>query len=299
MRGLLLAALSLGSCSKSPPASGPRWQVPLTAEAAAGDEVVATVDGRPILASQVAEQARASGTSVREALAALTTAEVLAGEAVRRGYDRDRDALLAAKQAGVRRYLHVSFEKEVVPGDIPHNVVRRFYNARRNMYDHSEYVDVWHILTPVDEKAAPEARARARATAEEVARRAKSVKGEAEFQAIAGAVPPPEGGKPLKVERIVTARDGWVLTAFSYAAFDQLAKPGDVSRVVETSYGYHVIYLIKRIPPLHQSVDDASTEIRAALFPDFQRAEFLRFADEAKKLHAVTVHPERLTGEGK
>jgi hypothetical protein len=291
-------ALAIASCSKPPPASGPRWQVPLTSDSAPGDEVVATVDGRPIHASQVAEQARAASSSVKEALAALVTAEVLAGEAARRGYDRDRDALLAARQAGVRRYLRVSFEKDVVPGDIPENVVRRFYNAKRNMYDHSEYVDVWHILTPVDEKAPPELRARARATADEIARRAKSVKDEAGFQAIAAAVPAPEGGKPLKVERIVTARDGWVLTAFSYAAFDQLAKPGDVSRVVETSYGYHVIYLIKRIPPLHKSVGDATPEIRAALFPDFQRGEFQRFADDAKKLHAVTVYPERLTGDG-
>ncbi len=295
MRPVVAAAIVFlaAGCRHAEP-SATRFEVPLTAEAKAEDEVVATVDGRPIRASQIALQARSAGTSAKQALDDLVTAEALAGEAARRKLDRDRDVLEAARAAAVRRYLHEDFESANGPEAIPMRAVKRTYNANVNMFDHSEYVDVWHILVvaPPDKVPEPQRKA-ARAVAEEIARRARGVS-ELEFKALSQLLSPPAGGPPLKLERIVTARDGWVLTTFSYPAFDQLKKAGDTSTVVETSYGYHVMYLVKRIPPLHMSVDDAAAQIRANLLPEFQRAEFLRFADEAARKHAIVLHPERL-----
>src|SRR5262249_32983841 len=89
------AGASLGGRRRVEP-SGARFRAALAPAALPGDEVVATVDGRAIYASAVRTQAAARGVDVRRALDDLVTAEVLAGEAVRRGLAGDRDADEAA-----------------------------------------------------------------------------------------------------------------------------------------------------------------------------------------------------------
>lgn len=291
-RRLVALALLLAACRRDAE-TGPAFEVPLVAQPAAGDEVVATVDGRPITASQVATQARAAGVAPKEALEQLITAEVLAGEAARRGLDRDPEAREAARAQAVRRYLQVGFEREVTPASIPTAQLRRAYNANRNMFDHSTYIDVWHILTPVPKGATEAQKAQARAIAEEVRKRARGVKSAEQFQAIAQEVSPPPWDA-FKVERVMTARDGWVLTSFSYPAFDQLKKPGDVSQVVETDYGYHVMYLIRFIPEEHKSLEEAAPLLRAGIFPEHQRQTFKRYLEEAMLGHKIEKHDERL-----
>jgi len=299
MRRLALGlALCAGpACHQAPTGEARAFEVPMVADAPPDDEVVATVDGRPIRASQVALQARASGAPRAQALQDLITAETLAGEAARRRLDHDPEVIEAARSAAVRRYLHEVFERQATADAIPMRTVRRTYNANVNMFDHSEYVDVWHILIPIGEHATPEVQQAARTLAEEIARRAKSTRTEAAFKALADQIKPPPGLPKLKLERIVTARDGWVLKSFSYPAHDQLKQPGDTSSVVQTSYGLHVMFLVRRIPPLHQSLDDAAPMIRANLLPEFQRSEFLHFAAEAARQHLVEEHPERLPKE--
>jgi hypothetical protein len=298
--GLLLVGVGglgcrrgVGSGAASTPARGP--VIPLVAEPASPkDDVVATVDGRPIRASDVAAQARARGVDARQALRDLVDAEVLAGAAAARGLDRHRDVVAAAKQEMVRRWLAVEFEPKAGPDAIPDRLIKRTYNKNINLFDHSEWVDVWHILAPTPAGASEAVKAQAKADAEEIARRAKGLDEEA-FKALAKT--PRKAGDPFKLERIMTARDGWTLKEFSYPAHDLLKKPGDTTPVVETSYGYHVIYLIKRIPPIHVSLEEAAPTLRTKLLDDFQRLELSRRLEELVRAHEVTVRPERIPVE--
>jgi peptidyl-prolyl cis-trans isomerase C len=286
---LLLVALA--GCRHAAESSGGAWQVPLSAPSE--DAVVATVDGRPIRSSEIATQARAAGTSAKQALADLVDAELLAGEAAKRGLTQDHDVQLAVRQAAAHRLLETTFEKEVTPAALSERDYRRGFNAQRNMFDHSEYVDTWHILVPADAKAPPDEKQAARAIAEQIAKRARGVESADAFRALATEIAPPPG-KTLKLEQIITARDGWVVPEYSIPAFDQLKKPGDTSTVVETNYGYHVIYLNKRIPARHASLEEAKPELAQYLFPPFQRAEFSRFVGEAMLKHHVEEHSERV-----
>jgi hypothetical protein len=191
----------------------------------------------------------------------------------------------------VRRYLATSFEKEITPDSVPERDVRRWFNARINQFDHSQLVDVWHILVPIT-GATPEQKQAARALAETLAQKARKVKSAEEFKALADGVTSPT--QPLKVEQVLTARDGWTERPFSEAAFVQLKNKGDTTGVVETSYGYHVEYLNRWIPPIHIPLSDVAPKIRKGLFPTFQQKEFPRWVADLAKSHQVTVHPERL-----
>jgi PPIC-type peptidyl-prolyl cis-trans isomerase-like protein len=280
----LVAALVAAGCSHgSAPSDAP--VAPLAA--ASSDEVVATVDERPIYAAAVAAQARARGVDKRTALADLVDAEVLAGEAARRGLDRDLDVRLETKGALGRRLVAATFEREVTPADVPDAIVRREYQRRLPYLNHGIYADVWHLVVSVGKGASPDDKAQARARAEALAKRARGLSLD-EFKKLAS-------DEKLINEEVVTARDGWVERPFSEAAFAQLKKPGDTTTdVVETSYGYHVEYLIRWIPPEHVTLAEAAPKIRQGVFPEWRKQAFARFVADAVGRHQVELHPEHL-----
>jgi parvulin-like peptidyl-prolyl isomerase len=266
---------------------------PLTA--VSSDDVVATVDGRPIFASDVARQARARGVDRRQALEDLIAAEALAGEAARRGLDRDLDVRLDTRGAMVRRLLQTTFERDVTVDDVPTELVRKAYLRNQPYLNHDVYIHVWHILVPVGKNPPPEKKAQARALAEELAQQAKKVHSLDEFKQLAQTQ---WQGGPLPNEEILTERDGWTEKSFSHAAFDQLHKPGDTSGVVETHYGYHVEYLIDFKPAEHVPFAEAAPALRRGLFPALQQKKLAELVGEAMARHHVEEHPERLPKPG-
>ena len=279
----LVVVVVAGGCSRKQTDGGAA--APLVAQSA--DEVVATVDGRPIYASAVADQARARGVDRKTALADLVDAEVLAGEAARRGLDSDVHVRDETKGALVRRYLKLGFERQVTAADVPDPLVHREYQRRLPYLNHDTYADVWHLLVPVPKGATADEKAKARGRAHALAVRAKGMS-LAEFQKLGH----DEG---LTTEEVVSARNGWVERPFSEAAFTQLGKPGDTSTSdVETSYGYHVLYLVKWIPAVHTSLPEAAPSIREGVFPEYQKHAFGKLVEEAMGRHRVELHPEHL-----
>jgi len=61
-----------------------------------------------------------------------------------------------------------------------------------------------------------------------------------------------------------------------------------------TTFGYHVEYLIRWIPPEHVTLGEAAPKIREKLFPEMQKRFFAKFVDEAMARHKVETHPEHL-----
>ncbi len=282
-RALLVATLVALGCSRGADEHAPAANLAATS----ADTVVATVDGRPIYAADVARQARARGVDARRALADLVDAEALAGEALRRGLDRDVHVVDETKGALVRRYLSTTFEREVTPADVLADVVRREYQRRVPYLNHSTYADVWHFYVPVAKNASPGDKAAARARAEALARRARGMTLD-QFKQLAA-------DENLKSEEVVTARDGWVQRPFSEAAFAQLKQPGDVTLTPpETTFGFHVEYLVRWIPAEHVSLAEAEPKIREGVFPEIQKRMFGKLVDDAVARHNVELHPEHL-----
>lgn len=281
----LVALLVLGGCHSAPLPATAKLDVPAVAELPATDPVVATVDDRPIRASEVALQARSAGESAKQALDDLIEAEVLAGEARRKKVQPDEDQIEKVRAAAVRQLLKREYEHETTVAAVPEREVVRFYNKNRGNFDHGKHVVVLHILIPI-KGLPPEKKAAAHKRAEELAKKARGVGSPDAFRALAA---PGE-----TVEEIETARDGWVEKPFSEAAFEQLKKPGDTTGVVETTYGYHVEYLLRFVPEEHKSVSDVADQIRTFLFPMWQRQHFLEWVMQLSKTHDVVVHAEKL-----
>jgi len=293
-----LVTIGVGVSCRDRVQEGPqRDRVILVSEAPSEDEVVATVDQRPIRASEIAAVAAAEGVAPRQALDDLIIAEALVSEAARRGLDLHEDVLQARRTESVRRYLKTEFETTVRPEQIPPRELRRAYERNKTVLYHSEYVDTWHILVPAKDKDTAELRARAEALANQIRERALKVTSAEEFKAIATDIDAGEFAGKLKVEQIITARDGWVEPGFSQAAHDQLKKEGDVSRPARTSYGFHVIYLNRRIPENHVTFDEAIPMLQRGLLSEFQRFKFGPYLDALVAKHDVKTFPEHIPTE--
>jgi peptidyl-prolyl cis-trans isomerase C len=292
LRGLVLGlcfAPVLFGCRKPPP---PPDITALPSQTVPPEQVAAVVDGHPISLEDVAAQARAAGTSASEALSALVRAELLAREAERRGMVKDREVQWVGRRESVRAYLSHTFEKEVTPETaVDEAHLRKAYEQKRGRLVHPLIKQVSHILITTDKEDPV-----ARGLMDKVHDQAVKAKTQEEFEKIghdnADAVR--AAGFSLTVQQGFTGREGWTEEPFAKAAFE-LKQPGDVSRVVRTKFGYHVIRLIRDQPAENITFEQAEPKIRADLFGPAQQRAFQKLLGDLEKQHQVAVYPERLS----
>ncbi|HWI40433.1 MAG TPA: peptidylprolyl isomerase, partial [Verrucomicrobiae bacterium] len=111
---------------------------------------------------------------------------------------------------------------------------KKFYEENKENFKKPETVRASHILISVEQNASPEEKKKAKEKAEELL---KKIKGGADFAALAksdSACPSSQQGGDLG-----EFGKGQMVPAFEEAAF--ALKPGEVSGVVETQFGYHII----------------------------------------------------------
>jgi len=87
-----------------------------------------------------------------------------------------------------------------------------------------------------------------------------------------------------------TRRD--MVKSFSQAAFS--LKPGEISPVVKTPFGYHIIKAEEKRPQRQRSFEEVKQEIKSKLLKDKEQAAFDALVAKAKKNWKVETHPELL-----
>lgn len=260
----------------------------LVAAVAADDPVVATVDGRPIHASDVKVQATAAGVDARTALSSLVDAEVLAGQALREGLIADRDVIQSRREQEARRYIVTQLEPETRVA--PEATVRRVFEREKLSFDHPEYVEVWNLVALPGKSSTPDDKARAHAQMIALGQRAPACTTDAEFAALASAA---SGQIPVRAEKLTFPREGVVEDAFAAAAF-LLTRPGQTSPPVETSYGWHLVRLVRHEPARHTPFEQARPELEAAALGEYRYDQLASCTQKLMHRDGVVVYPERL-----
>lgn len=155
----------------------------------------------------------------------------------RGGFDEKQYAEFVKRQLSIRRLV----EKEVTSGvAVSDEEIHALYESRPDLFQDPPQVHARHILVKVEEGASPAARQKARRQADRILAMARK-KG-ADFGELARKHSQ-DGSAPSGGDLGFFGR-AQMLKPFEEAAF--ALEPGQLSGVVETAYGFHVIQCLER-----------------------------------------------------
>ncbi len=212
----------------------------------------------------LAQEARKAGIEPDEA-----KVQALIGQAATQAGGRDKlEASLAQsgmtldQYAGILRQAMLAnayVEQKLMPSaEVKEGEVRAFYETNKDKFRQEETVHARHILIRAQPEADAATREEARKKAEVI--RERALKGEDFAELAKETSEGPSGPKGGDLGFFERKR---MVPAFADAAF--ALKPGEISDVVETRFGYHVIKLEERKPAGVQPYDEVKEKLRAYL----------------------------------
>lgn len=231
---------------------------------------------------QVPPEYRGSVFSKPEAVANnasnIFVRRVMAAQAVRNGTDRDPRVKAALEMARDRILSDARLEqidKENLPTEAAIlDYAQAQYKANPKAFDMPEEVRVRHILLRSQED-------NAKGKIEEIL---KSLKAGANFEELAKVRSQDPGSAPKGGDLGFFAR-GRMVKAFDEAAF-ALEKPGDLSAVIESQFGFHILKLEERraagTRSFEEVKDNMIKQAQATLINKARLAEKDRILDGAK-----------------
>lgn len=243
-----LGAVALAGCPPGEPASETT-----TAPRQVIQNVVARVGERAIGASDVRARMAAEGLDAEGALQQLIDEELLLAEARRRGFSVDRPTERALERQMVRAMLR-DLEAENTPASITVEELREDFALHREKLQVPERRRSWHILVREPGDAG-------RVQAESVLRELRSAKEpRAVFDRYAA-----DGKAGIKAEDLPPiTRKASIEKPYLDAVFEAESE-GLIDRAVETSYGWHAIFVVEIQPPERRTLGDVEEESRERL----------------------------------
>ena len=185
----------------------------------------------------------------------------------------------------IRRNIIIEnyIEQVIVPKQqVTDAEVKAFYDNNPDTFNQPEQVRASHILITVDAKASESDRKKAKDKAESLL---KQVKAGVDFAKLAqeqsGCPSSKQGGD------LGYFGKGQMVKPFEDAAW--ALKPGEVSGVVETQFGYHIIKLSEKKPASKMALDDVKAKIADSLKRQKVSEAINATLEEAKKKAKIEI----------
>jgi len=209
---------------------------------------------------------------ISELLNSMLLTRTLAAEARQSGLDKDplvqREMALAAERVLATRRLE-TFEKSIKVPNMVASAEER-YHVKPEEFRTPERVRASHVLVEAKTRSHEEAHARA----EEI--RSKALGG-ADFAKLASEFSDDPSAKGNQGDLGFFAR-GRMAKPFEDAAF-AMEKPGDISPVVKTQFGYHVILLHEKQPAGQRPFAEVKDELVAQMTKTYIEKEKAKYAE--------------------
>jgi peptidyl-prolyl cis-trans isomerase C len=276
------AALLVASCTQAP---RPDPLAEIGDPAATGDPVVARVNGRSILASEVLARRR-----VRDggpALEDLVLEDLLAAEARRQGLLADPQVRQAARRAMVQRLLEEEFEKKVRPEDIPDSVLRQAYRKNYWFFNRPEVRHFDHALVWAAPTDPPGKQESARRLAEEIL--AQAARTGAPLADLAREYGPRGKARGLEV-RFESTRGVRLRLEKDFGDVLWAAASGELGgRVARSRYGYHALRLLRVETALSRPFEEVREEVRQRVWPEVRQQRFGEWMTALRARHGAEI----------
>jgi peptidyl-prolyl cis-trans isomerase C len=161
--------------------------------------------------------------------------------------------------------------------------VGEFYTQNLERFKQGESVHASHILLGVPQQATPAQKAEAKAKAQAAL---KQVRAGADFAAVAKAQSQDPGSAPNGGDLGFFPK-GQMTPAFEEAAFK--LKPGAVSGLVETPFGFHIIKVLERRGARTAPLAEVSGQIKDFLVQGQRDTKLQQFVDQVKTKSKVEI----------
>jgi peptidyl-prolyl cis-trans isomerase D len=174
-----------------------------------------------------------------------------------------------------RKIEYIAFGQNQLPGSTPQvtdQQIAAYYQQHLKDYDVPDEVTVRHILVQVAPDATPEVDAAAKAKAQDIL---KQLQGGADFDTLAKKYSDDPGSKD-KGGELGPLRRGATVPAFESAAF--ALQPGQLSNVVKTQFGYHIIKVEAKQTAHVKTLEEVKPQILATLTRDAEAQQQAAFA---------------------
>ncbi len=192
-------------------------------------------------------------------------------------YDKHKDKFKVPEQVKLE-FVMMSANTLIPKMQTTEDEAEKFYNENAAKFQGNEQRHASHILIGVSAAASPEAKAEAKKKAEQVLAEVK--KSPAKFAELAKKYSQ-DPGSAEKGGDLGTFARGSMVKPFEEAVFSM--KPGDISGLVQSDFGYHIIKLTE-IVGQGQGFDALKPQIRAELM--YQKA-LAKFSEQAETFSAM------------
>jgi peptidyl-prolyl cis-trans isomerase C len=271
----LVLALALCACKPSS-----------TEQSKKGGKTLAEVNGNIITTDDFKQEAERlppylkpmvqSAEGKKELLDSMIVREIILEQAKKDGVDKSKEVADRLedlrKRLIVETYLKKKVEQEAKVSD---EDIKKFYDENKEKFKGGEQVRASHILVKTEQEA------------QDVLAQLK--KG-ASFEEMA-----------KKYSKDSTAAKGGDLGWFPKGAmvpeFDKVAfslKDGEMSGIVKTNFGFHIIKVTGKRPAGIRSLDEVKEQIKATLLPTKQQEIFQKMKEDLKKSSKVSIKEDVL-----
>ena len=223
----------------------------------------------------------------------LVEGKVISGIARKKGFDKlpeIKEQLNMLVDDFLARMYLLDITKDIKVTD---EDIKQYYNANKGKFKIPERVKASHILIKVSQDATEQVREQAKKRISDILRRLKKGEG---FKKLAKEYSEDKGSKDKGGDLGYFTR-GRLAKAFEDAAFS--LKPGEISGIVKTKFGYHIIKVLDKKPATIQPLEKVRGSIKKELFNDFRKAKIREFMNKAMKNAGVVFYPDKLIPQKK
>jgi peptidyl-prolyl cis-trans isomerase C len=283
---LCLAALALCACKPNPGAAGKRVSRPGPVLARVDDSEITVGDLQELLNryshTPYVLARYSTPEKKKELLEALIRYELMAREALRRGYDRDPDVQRVAKKQMVAQFEKREINDKLRLEDVPAADVEKYYREHQSEFVRPEEVRVSQILVH-DAKPAQKIAAEAKARNNPSAFRALVERDSQDQDS------KQRGGDLMFIDRKTTRVPKPVVeAAFAIPKVDEVAGP------VASDKGFHILRLTDRRPEVTRPLAEVKPDIQKRLLDQMRAQRKRELAEEMRKSIRVEIYEGEL-----
>jgi len=207
-------------------------------------------------------------------LDSMINQKLLYSEASKLNFDKDPDVQKqldeAKKEILIKAYLKKEIEDTVKVTD---EDAKKYYDANKDKFKEPEKIKISHIL--VDSEA-------------EAKNILAKLKGGADFAALAKAKS--KDASKEKGGEIGFIAKGQTVPEFEQAAF--ALQPGQISGVVKTQFGYHIIKVTEKQPEKLMAYDGIKDQLKRMILADKQKERLEAILKDLKERNKVVVYKD-------